>query len=68
MSRTKDSTANVAQIKDLLDASYGQLDIKSIIGLTMKACGVTYRQIGEVFDFTPQAAETMLKTAQKSIK
>lgn len=38
-----------------------QLDIRPIIAITMRACGKTYREIGETLGISKQAVEKMVK-------
>ena len=50
---------NLDLIKQLIETS--KLDIRPIIALTLRVCGLTYREIGEIMDMSKQGVEVMTK-------
>lgn len=38
-----------------------QLDIRPIIAVTMRVCGLTYREIGEILGLSKQAIDKMIQ-------
>jgi transcriptional regulator len=50
---------NLELIKQLIATS--KLDIRPIIALTLRACGLTFREIGEIMDMSKQGVEVMTK-------
>ena len=60
--------ADIEKIKQLQAGSNDILDYRPIIAYTMRACGCTFTEIGEVFGFTRQMAETMVKNAETKLK
>ena len=47
------------QITRLLNSS--RLDLRPVVAVTLRACGLTYREIGEAFGITRSAVEQMVK-------
>ena len=67
MARNKSTKANVEAI-NLLRISLGEVvDYQPIISYVMWACGASYREIGEVYDISPQAADYHVKQIKKAI-
>ena len=67
MARTKQEKANIPNLQKLLRKSNHVLDSRPIIAVTMRECGCTFDEIGEVMGFTRQMAETMVKNAQAKL-
>jgi|GEM_PF-4064250 len=68
MARPKIVTVNIKNFQDLY-ANLGNLvDYLPIIAYTMRECGCTYTEIGEVFGIKRQQAEYFVNTIRKALK
>lgn len=65
--RPVSKTADIKQIQALYHRANNVLDVRPIIALTMRNCGCTYAEIGQVFGVTKQMAETIIKKAEKEL-
>ena len=65
--RPKQEKADITAIKKLFVSTSQVIDPRPIIAYTMKNCGCTFREIGEVFGVTKQQAETIFKNAEKEL-
>lgn len=50
---------NLKLIEELIATS--KLDIRPVIAITLRACGLTFREIGELLDMSKQGVEVMIK-------
>lgn len=59
--------ANVADIQKLYNEATNVLDTRPLIVLTMRACGCTYAEIGEVFGISKQMVQTIIEKAESEL-
>lgn len=59
--------ADVEQIQRLYYRANNVLDVRPIIALTMRSCGCTYAEIGEVFGITKQMVQTIIENAESEL-
>jgi len=50
---------DIELIEQLITES--KLDIRPIVAITLRACGLTFREIGEIMDMSKQGVEVMTK-------
>ena len=50
---------NLKLIEELIATS--KLDIRPVIAITLRACGLTFREIGELLNMSKQGVEVMIK-------
>ena len=62
--RPTQKKANIEAIRKIRQAG---VDTRPLIAYTMRNCGCTYSEIGQVFDITRQMAETLVKQVERSI-
>jgi hypothetical protein len=62
---TKQTRADIVALQVLQDSS--ALDLRAVMSYTMRYCGCTYTEIGEVFNITRQQAKNVVDNVKISI-
>ena len=67
MARVHSKKAEIEKLQRLVIAIDGVVNYLPLIGYTMRACGATYREIGEAFGVSRQMAEYQVKEIEKAL-
>lgn len=67
MARPKQQKVDVEALQLLIISVDGVVNYLPLIGYTMRACGATYREIGEAFGVSRQMAEYQVKEIEKAL-
>ena len=67
MARPKEKNANIEHLRQLNDVMGNVVDYMPIVAYTMRECGCTYSEIGEVFDITRQQSEYFVNNIKKAL-
>lgn len=67
MARNKSIKANVEAIQLLRIVLGEMVDYQPLISYVMWACGASYREIGEVYNISPQAADYHVKQVKEAL-
>lgn len=59
--------ADVKEIQRIYNEATNTLDTRPLIVLTMRACGCTYAEIGEVFGISKQMVQTIVEHAESEL-
>jgi DNA-directed RNA polymerase specialized sigma24 family protein len=59
--------ADVKKIQALYHRANNVLDVRPIIALTMRSCGCTYTEIGQVFGVSKQMVQTIIQKAESEL-
>lgn len=65
--RPTQKKADIPAIQNMLVNSKKLVDLRPVIALTMRSCGCTFEEIGQVFDISRQMAETLIKKAEREL-
>jgi len=68
MVRIKSTKADIEAIQLLVIALGDVVDYQPIISYVMWACGASYREIGEVYQITPQAADYHIRQTKAKLE
>lgn len=60
--------ANIENIKKINEATKQVIDPRPIIVYTMRECGCTFSEIGQVFNISRQMAEAIYKATEKDLQ
>ena len=67
MARVHSKKDEIEKLQRLVIAIDGVVNYLPLIGYTMRACGATYREIGEAFGVSRQMAEYQVKEIEKAL-
>lgn len=62
------SKINILTLRQFVKLTDNLIDVKPIIAFTMKMCGATSEEVGEVFQVSRQVADGYIKKAREVLK